>query len=171
MKHLPNIRRGCSEKWCSHQPWSYWADIQTWHSGSWFSGGPGSAGLMGSIVRVLSMFLTRWGEGENLANLFTASSWVSGMGWMIKCLEQASQDSIILAMLFMLLISLDTELTQKVPFPCRKNKKKADLVCTTILSVWLFFLCWERERQLHRHKCTTCWSFLNYSFSSPSPLQ
>lgn len=42
-------------------------------------------------------------------------------------------------------VSLDTELTQKVPFPCRKNKKKAGLMCTTSLSVSLFFLFWGRE--------------------------
>lgn len=72
------------------------SNIQIWHLESWFSGGPGSAGLMDLIVRVLSMFLTRWGEGENLANLSTGSSWVSGMGWMIKCLERAGQDLIIL---------------------------------------------------------------------------
>lgn len=71
-----------------------------------------------------------------------------------------------MAMLFMLLISLDTELTQKIPLPCRKNKKTPGLVCTTSLSHSLFFLFWG-ERQLHRHKCTTCRSFLSYSFPPP----
>lgn len=144
MKGLPNIRTGCSGKWCSHQPWSYWADTQTEHSGSWFRGGRGSAGFMGSIVRVLPMFLTRRGEGENLANLFTGSPWVSGMGSMIQCLEQAG--SIILAMLFMLLIRLDTELTQKVPFPCRKNKKKGGFgVHNQSISLTLFSVLGEGD--------------------------
>lgn len=123
MKGLPNIKTACPGKWWSHQPLSYLTDIQTWHLGSWFTDGLGRAALMDSIVRVLSMFLTMWGEGENLANLFPGSPWVSGMGWMIKCLEQG-QDSIILAMLFMLLISLETELTQKGTISLQEEQKK-----------------------------------------------
>lgn len=42
-------------------------------------------------------------------------------------------------------VSLDTELTQKVPFPCRKNKKKAGLMCTTSLFVSLFSVLGERD--------------------------
>lgn len=59
---------------------------------------------------------------------------------MIKCLQQAGWDLISLAMLCMLII-LDTELTQKVQFPCRKNKKKEGLVCITNLSVLLSLFC------------------------------
>lgn len=69
-------------------------------------------------------------------------------------------------------VSLDTELTQKVPFPCRENKKKKRQVwCAQPVCLSLSFFCSGGERQLHRHKCTTCWSFLSYSLFLPSPLQ
>lgn len=171
MKGLPNIKTACPGKWWSHQPLSYLTHIQIWHFGSWFTDGLGSATLMDSIVRVLSMFLTMWGEGENLANLFPGSPWVSGMGWMIKCLEQ-SQDSIILAMLFMLLISLETELTQKgtISLQEEQKKKKAGLVCTTSLSHSLFFMFCGSETASQAQMYHLL-SFLSYSFFPPSPLQ
>lgn len=60
---------------------------------------------------------------------------------MMKCLQKVGRDSISLAVLCML-ISLATELTQKVLFPYRKNKKKnEDLVCVISLSVLLSLSC------------------------------
>lgn len=44
-KGLPNIGIGCSG-WWSDSPWRYLKDVQTWHLGTWFRGGFGSAALM-----------------------------------------------------------------------------------------------------------------------------
>ena len=57
LKGLSSIGTGCPAKWLSHHPWRYYLkDVQTWHLGTWFSGGLGSLRLTVGLDDLKALF-------------------------------------------------------------------------------------------------------------------
>lgn len=54
LKGLERVGTGCPGKWLIHHPWRFFKKM--WHTGLWFSGGLGGAGLMVGLDSLKGLF-------------------------------------------------------------------------------------------------------------------